>query len=210
LKTLEEPPPETTLILTTGNPASLLPTTRSRCQLLTLPGNSCSFDFPGSGEVKKALAELCFHCANDLVRTEEAIEKLLAVMSSMEANASAGAEERYAGEILAAKQVNDPAYAKQLETRIADAASGAYIRDRGKFLAEISTFCSQVFMLSRGIPMTEVPNPELMEGVLFPASISEERGDRILKESEELSFTLRFNVNAELAIRTFGINLAMH
>jgi DNA polymerase III subunit delta' len=36
LKTLEEPPPGTRLLLTTGDPALLLPTVRSRCQLLRL------------------------------------------------------------------------------------------------------------------------------------------------------------------------------
>jgi DNA polymerase III subunit delta' len=37
LKTLEEPPPGTRLLLTTADPASLLPTVRSRCQSLRLP-----------------------------------------------------------------------------------------------------------------------------------------------------------------------------
>src|SRR2546430_15465908 len=34
LKTLEEPPPTTHLILTTANPTALLPTIRSRCQII--------------------------------------------------------------------------------------------------------------------------------------------------------------------------------
>src|SRR5260370_14475995 len=34
LKTLEEPPPTSHLILTTSNPTSLLPTIRSRCQII--------------------------------------------------------------------------------------------------------------------------------------------------------------------------------
>ncbi len=37
LKTLEEPPPGTTLLLSTADPALLLPTVRSRCQHLRLP-----------------------------------------------------------------------------------------------------------------------------------------------------------------------------
>jgi DNA polymerase III subunit delta' len=37
LKTLEEPPPGTRLLLTTSDPALLLPTVRSRCQLMRLP-----------------------------------------------------------------------------------------------------------------------------------------------------------------------------
>jgi len=38
LKTLEEPPAGTRLLLTAGDPALLLPTVRSRCQRLSLPG----------------------------------------------------------------------------------------------------------------------------------------------------------------------------
>ena len=38
LKTLEEPAPDATLLLTAYSPGSLLPTIRSRCQLLGLPG----------------------------------------------------------------------------------------------------------------------------------------------------------------------------
>jgi DNA polymerase-3 subunit delta' len=37
LKTLEEPPPGTRLLLSTADPAWLLPTVRSRCQLLRMP-----------------------------------------------------------------------------------------------------------------------------------------------------------------------------
>ncbi|RVU86205.1 DNA polymerase III subunit delta' [Leucothrix sargassi] len=37
LKTLEEPPEQTVLILVTSNPSELLPTIKSRCQLLHLP-----------------------------------------------------------------------------------------------------------------------------------------------------------------------------
>ncbi len=37
LKTLEEPPPGTRLVLTTADPALLLPTVRSRCQRVALP-----------------------------------------------------------------------------------------------------------------------------------------------------------------------------
>ena len=48
LKTLEEPPADTTLILVTGNPSSLLPTTRSRCQQIVLPSDGLQYDFPGA------------------------------------------------------------------------------------------------------------------------------------------------------------------
>jgi DNA polymerase-3 subunit delta' len=48
LKTLEEPPPGTTLLLTTSRPEAVLPTIRSRCMGLRLPGSGRS---AGSGEI---------------------------------------------------------------------------------------------------------------------------------------------------------------
>lgn len=42
LKSLEEPPPETMIILATNQPDSLIPTIHSRCQLINLPTPSTS------------------------------------------------------------------------------------------------------------------------------------------------------------------------
>lgn len=44
LKTLEEPPLDTTILLLTTRPHSLLPTIRSRCQLFRLPTAASAFD----------------------------------------------------------------------------------------------------------------------------------------------------------------------
>lgn len=46
LKTLEEPPLNTTILLLTTRPHSLLPTIRSRCQLFRLPTSANTFDDP--------------------------------------------------------------------------------------------------------------------------------------------------------------------
>ena len=208
LKTLEEPPPDTTLILTTGNPCSLLPTTRSRCQMLPLPDNCFTFDFSGFDETREALFDLCFNCGNDLSKVEESTQKLLAVAAHLANDAELSAEQLYAETIEAAKRSEDNVIIKRAESRLNDAASGAYIRQRGKFLAAITGFCSQIFLLSSGVDIKELPNPELFSRLTLPAEITPERGSIILKEAEELEYTLRFNVNDELALRTFAINVA--
>ena len=77
LKTLEEPPPETLLILTTGNPASLLPTTRSRCQQISLLTNRCEFDFAGKEQVFAALGALFFEARGDLAEAEAGAAQLI-------------------------------------------------------------------------------------------------------------------------------------
>ena len=209
LKTLEEPPPETTIILCTANPASLLPTTRSRCQLLSLPDNICRFDFDGMEDTRQALFELCFNCSNDLCRTEEALQKLLNVAAALEDAAKESAKNDFSGIAEKASGIEDPAWAKMLEARISDAASGEYIRQRRRFLAFISTFCSQIFMLSSGASRNDLPNAAIFDHLAIPLHIPEERGFRILQEAETLEQTLRFNVNDVLALRTFAVNIAM-
>ena len=209
LKTLEEPPPETTIILATANPASLLPTTRSRCQQLSLPAGEFSFDFDGQPQVTEALFELCFNCHNDLCRTEEMVQSLLGVASELADSARSQAEEDFAILMKNAAISEDSTLIKQLESRIADAASGGYMRKRRSFVACITTFCSQIFMLSQGVARENLPNAALFDRLPLPHAISPERGAAILKEAEELEYTLNYNVNDELALRTFAANIAM-
>ena len=208
LKTLEEPPPETTIILSTANPSSLLPTTRSRCQMISLPDFRPPVEFDGADEVKQALFELCFDAANDLCRTEEALQKMLAVASRLAESARETAEAEFQN-LSGSAAADDAAFLKQLETRITDAASGEYIRCRRRFTGLINTFCSQIFMLSRGVKREDLPCANVFDHLPIPLEIPEERGNAILKEAEELEYTLRFNVNDELALRTFAVNLAM-
>ncbi len=210
LKTLEEPPPETTMILTAANPSALLPTTRSRCQLLELPDNKYRFEFPGVKETCSAVYELCFQCGCDLVRIENAAQKLIKIASSLAESAKENAEGEFTELADAAKRSEDAVFIKRIESRKQDAASGAYIRDRRSFIAAITTFCSQIFLLANGADIKSLPNCELFDHLALPTAIDQVRAAVILKEAEELEYTLRFNVNDELALRTFAVNIAMN
>ena len=83
------------------------------------------------------------------------------------------------------------------------------MRCRAKFLGVIEAYCSQVFMLSCGISPTELPHPDLLEGLSPIPMTSAERGSYVLKQSEELVRTLNYNVNLELALRSFALQLAL-
>lgn len=88
LKTLEEPPPETLLILATGNPAALLPTTRSRCQLLPLLTNRCEYSFPGAAELIGALNLLVTKARGDLALAEEQAAAICRVAAGLNSDAT--------------------------------------------------------------------------------------------------------------------------
>ena len=209
LKTLEEPPEDTTMILTTANPEALLPTTRSRCQLLSLPDNKFHFDFPGLKETTEALFQLCFQCGCDLTNIEQAAEKLISVAENLAEVAKNNAEKEFSSVMDAARRSEDNAFIKRAEARMSDAASGTYIRERRSFITAITTFCSQIYMLAANVDERDLPNIELFEHLPIPVNIPIERAQRILAEAEDLEKTLRFNVNDELALRTFAINVAM-
>lgn len=209
LKTLEEPPKETTLILTTANLSSLLPTTRSRCQVLALPDNFCRFDYPWFEEVRQALFELCFTCANDVVKAESCTQSLLAVAGKLADEAEAAAKDEFADQLNVAKNSGDNALVKRMEKRLESVSSGAYMQQRRKFLTLLGTFCQQIFLLSGGIAPAELPNPELFAGMKLPETISPQRGEKILQEADDLLNVLRFNVSDELALRTFALNIAL-
>ncbi len=208
LKTLEEPPPQTLLILTTGNPSALLPTTRSRCQLVPLLTNRCEFDFAGKEAVCAALAKLCFESRGDLAAAEAGAAELIRLSAGLSSDASARIAEAWKSRLAAAEQTGDPGLVKRTRALVDDAAAGACMKERGLFLETIRTFCSQLELLANGVSVTDLANPELFENLPLP-ELEPERAELFRREAEELLFTLRFNVNEELALRTFAVNLAM-
>ncbi|MBS1371697.1 MAG: hypothetical protein HPZ91_17265 [Lentisphaeria bacterium] len=208
LKTLEEPPPETLLILATGNPAALLPTTRSRCQLLPLLTNRCEYTFSGADELIAALNALAGRARGSLALAEAQAAAICRVAAGLNSDAAGRTAAEWEGRVNAAAQSGDASYVKRIEAQALDAGYGAYMKERGLFLSAIHTFASELFQLASGVPFGELANPEL-----FPAGpppgLTPELGELVLKEADELLFTLRFNVNEELALRSFAVNTAM-
>ena len=207
LKTLEEPPPETTLILVTGNPSSLLPTTRSRCQQIVLPADGVAYDFPGADILFESLGKICFNQGNAASAEREAL-KIIEIASSLLNGAKERESEKFDALISTAKQMDDHAMVKRLEERLNNVVFGAYMRERRSFLSAISCFCSQIFMMSQGVAYEDLPNKEIF-GNDIPPVLPQEKAAKILAESETLVSTLNFNVSEELAIRAFVLNVCV-
>jgi DNA polymerase-3 subunit delta' len=207
LKTLEEPPPETLMILTTGNPESLLPTTRSRCQMLSLLENETRFDFPGKDELFAALHALFFASDGSLQSGEAAAKAIIAIAAALREKAESKIEAEWT-ERLAQAAAIDPALAKRLEKQCESAVAGAYMRSRGDFLSAIHTWVSQLYLLAAGVAADHLPNPEILAAADLPA-IDPDRAEQALREADNLLYNLRFNVNEETALRNFAIQIAL-
>lgn len=106
LKTLEEPPPNSTLILLAGNPEALLPTVRSRCRAVTLgPVRAAALrealiGHHGASEAEAErlalLAEGRSGWALSALADEGLVDERLTLMRRMEALTAAPRDERLA------------------------------------------------------------------------------------------------------------------
>ncbi len=206
LKTLEEPPRGTMIMLTTGNPSALLPTTKSRCQHLQLLENAVCFDFAGAKELFASLERLFFAGRGNMVVASQEASSIIAISQSLKSNSAAIVEAEWEERIASAAEY-DPQYAKRLKERQEDAASGAYMRLRKDFLSAIHSYASQLYILASGGTIENLANPEIMgEGV--KGRIDFDHAEKFLKEADELLYNLRFNVNEELALRNFAVQSA--
>ncbi|MFA6715549.1 MAG: hypothetical protein WC082_03135 [Victivallales bacterium] len=208
LKTLEEPPRESLFILATGNPSALLPTTRSRCQTLLLLDNRCEFDFENARELFAALAELQFRARNNMVITENCAAGIISITQNLKSSASERVETKWEKKLQYAEELEPPMRKRILEQFDAE-VSGEYIRERNYFISALHTWFAQTYLLSCGAPAARLANPEIFEGLDIPEKIDEKEAFQSLQAVDKLLYELKFNVNEELALRSFCLNVAI-
>lgn len=211
LKTLEEPPGKCFFLLTTGRASRLLPTIRSRCQILYLTDNQCSYDFPRWGDVPGLLAELVSPAEKEkaLVKAADTAQALIAIASSLYQAAYDEAKEEWASRLEQAKEL-ESAGLKLLEKRLEGAAGSRYRRSREQFMSLIHTWCALLALRSCAIAPETLPNQEIAENMGdLPEKIGEKRAFRILDHACELLSSIQVNVSDELALRAFCLNAAV-
>ena len=208
LKTLEEPPRDSLLILTTGNPAALLPTTRSRCQELLLLENRCRFDFENSRDLFTALEELQFKAKNNMAMAEKCASTIINIAQNLKDAAKNRVEAKWEVRLEQAAEL-EPPMRKRIIARFEAEVAGEYIRERNYFNSALHTWFAQSWALSCGTPQEELANPEIFDELEVPAEINEEDAYNALQAVDKLLFDLKFNVNEELALRSFCLNVAI-
>lgn len=210
LKTLEEPPKNCIFILTTGRAADLLPTIRSRCQMIALTDNKCEYRFPGSETVPGILMNLQFRGKGNIVAGEDCAKDLINLAGSLYDEAVRMIEEKWASRLEAASNLEN-AGVKLLEKRIDGESGCEYRRMREQFISLIHSWFAQVALLTSGMDKATLPNPEIMEPLLKEKTlkITEQTAYRDLARAEKLINAMRTNVNDELAIRALCLNVAL-
>lgn len=205
LKTLEEPPEKCAFVLTSGNPSLLLPTTRSRCQILRLTDSACVYRFPGVEKLPGILSALLFGPRNDLSSAGNAAAELLGIANGLSDSAEKTVNEKWKPKLDASENL-DSTGKKLLEKRVNGEISCEYLRLRDEFLSCLHTFFAQAILYREGVTAELLPNREL-----FAPPFPIEQLDRcdmeylyhILGLAEDLLRAMRTNANDDLAIRTF-------
>lgn len=208
LKTLEEPPEKCLFVLATGRPGALLPTIRSRCQLISLTDNICVYDMKLFGKLSDILLEYTLHGRNDFAVSEKCVSEILDVLSSLAGVAEEVVQKKWEDRLKEAENL-ESAGVKLLEKRIAGEVSCEYRRLREHFISYIHSWFAQLVILSANPDREMLPNPEIMQ-VWFDREEKPKVRERdifhLLTESEELLRAFRTNVNEELALRSFFLN----
>ena len=208
LKTLEEPDPGVIFILLTGNPSSLLATTRSRCQLLPLLTNTMKYDFSGAGELCSLLGDLIFRSAGDIVKASRLADEMLDLTGKLSDDSAERADNAWAKRLEQAANAEDKSLIKRINEQRDNAAASYYLSLRKPFLSLLHTFCAQVWIWSETKSLENLTNPELFAHIQLPAEPDPAVAKRALSEAEKLLYRLRFQVDEKLAIRSFAVNTA--
>ncbi len=205
LKTLEEPPPESLIMLLTGNAGTLLPTTISRCRKITLPSVHISFDFANAAELYPVLFE-AFNADSDPLKLERCAATVIEIASMLKDEAEKENSAVWLPKIDAVKEI-DERIAKKMAKAMEDSGAGLYIGKRKLFLNAIRSFFSELFLISQGIEISQLPNPEFFDNIKITSPIDPDKALRAVKAAEKLVFNFNFPVNEALAVRSFIFNI---
>lgn len=190
LKTLEEPPPTTHLILTTTNPMALLQTIRSRCQMIRF----APIPYP---EIERLLIEQAGMTADDaalLARTSRgSLGNALSVDIDDYRERRQSMLDILRALTLTGNRVGLLRSAEELATA----------RDRADYeqsLDVLETLIRDAWALSLGRPVASITNFDLAEELQRIATeLVSRRAERWLVQIEELRGALEVNLNRKIA-----------
>jgi DNA polymerase-3 subunit delta' len=207
LKTLEEPPDRTLLMLLTTKPQRLLPTILSRCVQVNLLGGQ-SLDLNGGGELVTALnqtAKKSFGNPVTALQLKAVFSNFLdAKKSEVEAAAKAAAKEESA----TYKDATDGVWLKSREDFHNAAAQAEYLDARGRYLDVILAWLADIIRIKNNTGGLDFPDSAPLLKTLADSESILKISQR-LDSLERLRQSLETNASEQLALevgflKTFG------
>jgi DNA polymerase III subunit delta' len=199
LKTLEEPPPASHLILTTSNPTALLATIRSRCQIIR-------FAPIAAGEVEKFLVEQEHLPAEDARLLARTAQGSIGRALSGDVETYRDRRDTMLGVLKALTLTSDRA---QL---LRSAEQLAAVKDRHEYeqrLDALEILIRDAWALALGRPSGTIVNGDLLtELQQIAAEIRSAQAAAWLRQIEELRGTLEVNINRKIASDALLLTMA--
>ncbi|QJE98204.1 hypothetical protein [Luteolibacter luteus] len=198
LKTLEEPPPRTLLLLLTANPGGLLPTVLSRCVRMPLLGKTDLSEGAGSDLVSALdrAAQAGFGSATVALTLKSVFASIL---EQRKAEAVEAADEQLAEEEKALNKGFEGDYLKRREEALKAAAESEYIEERARLFDVLQSWMADVLRCKTGAPGLDFPDSAAQTKAIAE---SEDLG-RLVRRMEalgELRSTLDTNAQEQLAL----------
>ena len=198
LKTLEEPPQNTLLLLLTANPQRLLPTILSRCVRVPLLGGRPLLE-DGGTELVAALN----HAATRGFGTPVAALHLKATFAGFLARCREAADEAAKAaakeEIVAYKDATDGAWLKERETYHKAAAEAEYLDARGRLFDVLMAWMADLLRLKVKSGGLDFPDPAAKLQAIAYAETENKLLQRV-QALESLRRTLETNASEALAL----------
>jgi hypothetical protein len=205
LKTLEEPHPNTLLLLVTARPEALLTTIRSRCQSIALRENRFDPALPELPAVYANLAQL--RRGRGAPVACKVASYLEAFSAALKAHSDAKVKQESAA---LQKQARDgqmtSAQKQRLETEMEAASAADYIGAREQLLSAIYTWFAQEYLRANEVSIDTMPNPETyaeLPAETRDSAISEGEARHNLDQALDFIRTMTFNVDEALAVQNF-------
>lgn len=203
LKTLEEPGAHTLIMLITRNPSLLLPTIRSRCQMLGLHDNRIEYELPDAPRLFNALSLLQPRAGAQ--KATSASEEIVTILAQLRQECEDDAK-TYLQELANGADQLEPAQRKRQKDEAEALLESRYRGRRASFLSAIHTWFSQEYIRANGVAPNALPNPEFYAGMdeyLNTVSTPPKLARHSLSLAEKLVETLNYNVDEHLAVDDF-------
>lgn len=199
LKTLEEPPPDTFLLLLTTRLEGLLDTIRSRCRMVSLAANRICYD----DNLKSGLIQILQDVSgkDGAATALEAQARVKEIFAGLKKKAQLEIEESHT---ISTQEADDPQLRKKFKEKQVVLIEGRYKMYREQVLSMMEVWVSQNYLLVNGIGASDLAHEEICSKSW---TYSSEEAKKALDLIEQLKLDLGGNVNEDLAIENFFLQI---
>jgi DNA polymerase III subunit delta' len=207
LKTLEEPPPRSLLILLTTEPAQILETILSRCLRLNLAEDEAWEADPALLAWLSQFGETAVREQGSLLARYRLLSVLLGKLTQLREQISARLEKESP---LERTEDIEPQLKEKWEEELAAAIEAEYRRQRAELLTGLQGWLRDVWLQALAVPKVSLAFPQLQNlSQALASRVSASQAIENLRTLEQTLYLLRSNVQEALALEVGLLKLKL-